>query len=140
MLAHEAHFRVYYEDTDAGGVMYHAQYLAFAERARSEALRDAGATAASLAERHGIVFVVRRLSIEYLRPLRLDDLVTVTTTLVSRGGASLRLAQTLAADGLPRATLDVTLATIRASDGRPVRLPEPWAGLFATANPDFRAG
>ena len=93
MPAHRCAFRVYYEDTDAGGVMYHAQYLAFAERGRSEALREAGVPATALLERHGIAFVVRRLQAEYLRPLRLDALVTVETALRERRAASLRLRQ-----------------------------------------------
>ncbi|MGI4746301.1 MAG: tol-pal system-associated acyl-CoA thioesterase [Janthinobacterium lividum] len=132
MAAHRVQFRVYYEDTDAGGVMYHAQYLAFAERGRSEALRDAGASAASLVEQHGIAFVVRRASLEYLRPLRLDDLVTVTTEVADRRSASVRLRQTLERDGVVHATIDVTLATIRMSDGRPVRVPEPWGEIMTS--------
>lgn len=131
MAAHRVQFRVYYEDTDAGGVMYHAQYLAFAERGRSEALRDAGASAASLVGRHGIAFVVRRVSIDYLRPLRLDDLVTVRTEVVGCRAASVSLRQSLERDGTVHATVDVMLATIRMSDGRPVRMPEPWHGIMA---------
>ena len=135
MAAHQVRFRVYYEDTDAGGVMYHAQYLAFAERGRSEALREAGASAISLLQEHGIAFVVRRAVVDYLRPLRLDDLVTVTTDIVERRGASVRLHQPLRTeppDGatLPHARLEITLASIRMSDGRPVRVPEPWAGVL----------
>ncbi len=133
MPPHRASFRVYYEDTDAGGVMYHARYLAFAERARSEALRDAGVPAALLAERHGIVFAVRRLSVEYLRPLRLDDLVTVTTEPLERRAASARLRQMLIADAGPAATLELTLAAIRMRDLRPVRIPEPWADVLRPA-------
>ena len=135
MPAHRCAFRVYYEDTDAGGVMYHAQYLAFAERGRSEALREAGVPATALLERHGIAFVVRRLQAEYLRPLRLDALVTVETVLAERRAASLRLRQTLSAqtpsagDGVA-AVLDVTVATVRLADLRPVRLPEPWATVL----------
>jgi acyl-CoA thioester hydrolase len=128
--AHRIDFRVYYEDTDAGGVMYHAQYLAFAERGRSEALRAAGASASALVERHGIAFVVRRLTADYLRPLRLDALVTVETVLLEQRGASVRLRQTLSADGAIAATLDVTLAVVRMRDLRPVRLPEPWAAIL----------
>ncbi len=130
MPAHRTAFRVYYEDTDAGGVMYHAQYLAFAERGRSEALREAGVSAAALLERHGIAFVVRRAAVEYRRPLRFDDLATVQTVLLERRGASLRLAQTLSAGEVLAATLDVTVATVRVLDLRPVRLPEPWATVL----------
>ncbi len=135
MPAHRCTFRVYYEDTDAGGVMYHAQYLAFAERGRSEALREAGVPAMALLERHGIAFVVRRLGAEYLRPLRLDALVTVETVLAERRAASLRLRQTLSAQtpsagDVVAAVLDVTVATVRLADLRPVRLPEPWATVL----------
>ncbi len=145
MPAHRCAFRVYYEDTDAGGVMYHAQYLAFAERGRSEALREAGVPAMALLERHGIAFVVRRLGAEYLRPLRLDALVTVETVLAERRAASLRLRQTLStqtlstqtlstetpsAGNVVAAVLDVTVATVRLADLRPVRLPEPWATVL----------
>ena len=130
MPAHRTAFRVYYEDTDAGGVMYHAQYLAFAERGRSEALREAGVPATALLERHGIAFVVRRAAVEYRRPLRLDDLATVETVLLERRGASLRLAQALSAGDVLAATIEVTVATVRLSDLRPVRLPEPWATVL----------
>ena len=88
--------RVYYEDTDAGGVMYHARYLAFAERARTEALRRAGATHDELATQFGLIFVVRRAEMDYLRPARLDDVVTVTTRTVAMGGASVSLRQEFA--------------------------------------------
>ncbi len=130
MPAHRTAFRVYYEDTDAGGVMYHAQYLAFAERGRSEALREAGVPATLLLERHGIAFVVRRLAAEYLRPLRLDALVTVDTVLREQRAASLHLRQTLSAGDVAAAILDVTVATVRMADLRPVRLPEPWATVL----------
>ncbi len=130
MPAHRIAFRVYYEDTDAGGVMYHAQYLAFAERGRSEALREAGVPASALLERHGIAFVVRRAAVEYRRPLRLDDLATVETVLLERRGASLRLRQVLSAGEALAATLEVTVATVRVADLRPVRLPEPWATVL----------
>ncbi len=130
MPAHRIAFRVYYEDTDAGGVMYHAQYLAFAERGRSEALREAGVPATALLERHGIAFVVRRLEADYLRPLRLDALVTVDTVLRERRAASLRLRQTLSDGEAVAAILEVTVAAVRLADLRPVRLPEPWVTVL----------
>ena len=79
--------RVYYEDTDAGGVVYHATYLRFAERARTEALRDAGIPHAELLERFTLMFVVRRIEVDYLRPARLDDLLIVVTEPLAVGGA-----------------------------------------------------
>ena len=68
MIVHSHNLRVYFEDTDAGGVMYHAAYLGFAERARTEALRDAGLPHAAMLNEHGVMFMVRRVQIEYLRP------------------------------------------------------------------------
>ena len=76
---HRYAVRVYYEDTDAGGVVYHATYLRFAERARTEALRDAGIPHAELVERFTLMFVVRRIEVDYLRPARLDESLTVVT-------------------------------------------------------------
>ena len=130
MAPHRAAFRVYYEDTDAGGVFYHARYLGFAERGRTEALRALGIPASALLERHGIVLAVRRLSADYRHPLHLDELVEVATEIVERRPASLRLRQTLSVAGRAAAALDVTLAAIRIATLRPVRLPEPWAGIL----------
>src|ERR1700735_3643878 len=76
---HRYAVRVYYEDTDAGGVAYHASYLRFAERARTEALRDLGIPHADLLQRFTLMFVVRRIEVDYLRPARLDDSLTVVT-------------------------------------------------------------
>ncbi len=70
---HRYPVRVYYEDTDAGGVVYHAKYLHFMERARSEALRDLGVPHTDLIANHGLGFVVRRAEIDYAAPARLDD-------------------------------------------------------------------
>ena len=78
-MLHRYTLRVYYEDTDAGGVVYHANYLRFAERARTEALRDLGLPHADAGERIGLMFVVRRVEVDYLRPARLDDSLTVVT-------------------------------------------------------------
>ena len=76
--------RVYYEDTDAGGIVYHASYLRFAERARTEALRDAGVPHDELVAQFGLIFVVRRVEMDYLRPARLDDSLIVVETGPSR--------------------------------------------------------
>ena len=89
---HRYHLRVYYEDTDAGGVVYHAGYLRFAERARTEALRDAGVPHAEMTAQYGLMFMVRRLKVDYLAPARLDDLLFVVTRPIGAacriGGAS----------------------------------------------------
>ena len=90
---HRYAVRVYYEDTDAGGVAYHATYLRFAERARTEALRDAGIPHADLVQRFNLMFVVRRIEVDYLRPARLDNSLTVVTEPLAVGGASVTLRQ-----------------------------------------------
>lgn len=122
--------RVYYEDTDAGGIVYHARYLAFAERARTEALRGRGASHDELATRHGLIFVVRRAEMDYLRPARLDDLLTVTTRTVAVGGASIVLRQEFSVEDRPIGVLRVKLACIGKGDGRPARIPPRWRAAF----------
>ncbi len=130
-LTHRHEVRVYYEDTDAGGIVYHARYLAFAERARTEAMRATAPPHDELATRHGLIFVVRRAEMDYLRPARLDDVITVTTETVALGGASLRVRQGFAVGGREIGVLTVRLACVRAADGRPARIPQPWATAAA---------
>ncbi len=91
--AHRFDFRVYYEDTDAGGVVYYANYLKFAERARTEALRSFGIQQSALLKEHGIAFVVRRVEAEFLKPARLDDRLTIATRLEDSRRVSLRMQQ-----------------------------------------------
>ena len=93
MSAHRYPVRVYFEDTDAGGVVYHANYLRWAERARTESLRDMGLPHGLLVERHNLFLVVRRAEVEYLRPARLDEALVVETRVTRVGGASVELAQ-----------------------------------------------
>jgi acyl-CoA thioester hydrolase len=115
--------RVYYEDTDAGGVVYYANYLRFAERARTEFMRAAGADHAAMLRDTGLSFAVRRCEVDYLRPARLDDLLRVETRIVGLGGASLEAEQTVKRDGEDLARLKVTLACLTPA-GRPARLPD----------------
>ncbi|GAA4501954.1 tol-pal system-associated acyl-CoA thioesterase [Gluconacetobacter aggeris] len=129
-MKHSIPFRVYYEDTDAGGVVYHARYLAFAERARTEAIRGLGRSAFSLLEEYGLAFVIHRAAIDYKRPLRLDDIVTVTTRLIEQGPASCRLEQEFLLGEICCARLDVRLACVRAADGRAARFPPLWRDLL----------
>lgn len=130
MTTHSIDFRIYYEDTDAGGIVYHARYLAFAERARTEAIRSLGMSAASLHDEYGLVFVVRDATINYRGPLKLDDVFTVTTRLVEQGAASCRLLQKFTRNGDFCANVDVVLACVRAVDGRPARFPPLWRDLL----------
>jgi acyl-CoA thioester hydrolase len=92
---HRYSLRVYYEDTDAGGVVYHANYLRYAERARTEALREAGIAHADLVDRFGLMFMVHRAEIDYVRPAILDDTLVVETETMDVGGASVLLRQTV---------------------------------------------
>jgi len=137
MPRHDADFRVYYEDTDAGGVMYHAQYLALAERGRTEAMRSLGAPVAELIRDFGLGFVVRDVRISYRRPVRLDDLVTVSTWLRELGGASMRMRQSLKCNKQVAADLEVELACIRVANFRPARIPALWRNVLSgLVNPD----
>jgi acyl-CoA thioester hydrolase len=122
--------RVYYEDTDAGGIVYYANYLRYAERARTEMIRDLGIRNPDLHARHGAAFAVRRCNADYRRPARLDDLLAVHTRLTAVGGASLDAVQSVRRDGEELVHLDVRLAYMTA-DGRAARLPKDVRGVLA---------
>ena len=121
-LSHTLVLRVYYEDTDAAGMVYHANYLKFAERGRSEMLRSLGFPHRKLGAEHGVGFAVRRCAIEYLAPARLEDDLTVVTTLTGVGAATLQAKQQIRRDDQLLADLDVVVACI-GRDGRPRRIP-----------------
>ncbi|MDG6094555.1 tol-pal system-associated acyl-CoA thioesterase [Acetobacter sp. AN02] len=131
MTTHSIDFRIYYEDTDAGGVVYHARYLAFAERARTEAIRSLGMPASQLQSEYGLAFVVRSAHLDYLTPLRLDDIVTVTTRLTEQKPASCRLLQVFDHEGRRCVDVDVRLACVRVSDMKAARFPPSWRALLA---------
>ena len=118
--------RVYYEDTDAAGIVYYANYLKFAERARTEILRDAGIVQRDVADKDGVAFAVKSVAVDYHAPARLDDSLAVETTVLALGGASAEAEQLVchAENGTKLATLRVRLACIRLADGRATRLPE----------------
>jgi acyl-CoA thioester hydrolase len=122
--------RVYYEDTDAGGVVYYANYLRFMERGRTEALRDLGAAHARLQAEHGLIFMVRRVNLDYVAPARLDDRLIVETSLRALRGASVDLRQGVLRQGDGARTLlleaDVQLACVQERNGRPGRIPLEW--------------
>lgn len=118
--------RVYYEDTDAGGIVYHANYLRFAERARTEALRAMGVPHAEMVGQFNLMFVVRRIEVDYQRPARLDDSLTVVTESLRVGGASLLLRQDVRGRSGACALLKVDLACVRLGDNRPGRIPPRW--------------
>lgn len=124
--------RVYWEDTDAGGVVYHAGYLRFLERARSEWLRSLGIVQGEWKARADRIFAVCGAEIEFLRPARLDDALEATVRLVSLRGASLGFRQTLIRpdDGAVLVRAQVRAACLRASDFRPAPIPAELAALL----------
>src|ERR1700712_3181571 len=128
---HRYSLRVYYEDTDAGGVVYHANYLRYAERARTEALRDAGIPHADLVERFRLMFMVHRAEIDYVRPAMLDDRLVVETETMDVGGATVSLRQTVRGPNGVCATLRIKLACVRIGGNKPARIPPPWREAMA---------
>jgi acyl-CoA thioester hydrolase len=115
--------RVYFEDTDAGGVVYNANYLKFAERARTEMLREFGVEHSQMMGEGGCVFAVRRCIAEFLKPARLDDLLEIHTRLMAVRGASLDLAQDVKRQGVTLVTLRFGLACM-SGRGRAARIPQ----------------
>ncbi len=128
---HRFPVRVYYEDTDAAGIVYYANYLKFAERARTEWMRLLGASHTGLGAETGAGWAVRRCEIDYLRPARLDDELEVCTRILGLGGASARIEQVVRRENVDVARLALKLAFMTPS-GRPSRLP---AGLRAALQP-----
>ncbi|MBL8660032.1 MAG: YbgC/FadM family acyl-CoA thioesterase [Rhodospirillales bacterium] len=114
--------RVYYEDTDAGGVVYHTSYLRLAERARTEMMRCVGFDHGLLLERHNVFVALRRCLVEFARPARLDDALEVRTRVVRVAGASFDGRQTIARGDEVLVEIDCTLACLGRA-GRPARLP-----------------
>ena len=121
---HRLPARVYYEDTDFTGLVYHANYLKFCERARTDCLRLLGIHQSRMPD---AFFVVRRMTCDFLRPARLDDLLEVETRFVEMGGARLELEQKVTCKGEALFTAAVTVALVDGR-GRPKRLPPEVAG------------
>jgi acyl-CoA thioester hydrolase len=115
--------RIYYEDTDAGGIVYHASYLRFAERGRTEFLRALGWQNSDLEKEFGTLFVVRHIDIEYLKPAFLDDLLSLETSVKSIRNTSFIMNQTVSRAGESIAQMKVALVCIGADTLKPVRLP-----------------
>ena len=121
--------RVYYEDTDAGGVVYHSNYLRFAERARTELLRGDGIDHTSLMAENGLMFAVRRCEAEYVRPAHLDDALEIRTRCIEATGASFWLEQLVQRAGETLVEMKLRLVCLT-SDGRPARIPESLRSLL----------
>lgn len=117
--------RVYYEDTDAAGVVFYANYLKFMERARTEWLRSLGFEQTTLFHDHNVVFVVRALAIEYLRPALFNDALEVTVVLKSARGGLIEVAQTIRRGAHTLVTAAVKIACVNTQSFKPVRIPKP---------------
>jgi acyl-CoA thioester hydrolase len=117
--------RVYYEDTDLGGVVYYANYLRFLERARTEWLRALGFGQTELAASHGVVFVVRSIALEYLKPARFDDMLEVTVELCDTGASRIGLVQRIRRGPEELVTAQVDIACVNTASFKPVRIPAP---------------
>ena len=129
--------RVYYEDTDFSGYVYHASYLRFLERGRTEYLRTHGISNLSLfAEEDGLALVVSRMSLDYLRPAAMDDELTIVTDLEEARGAVLRLAQQVRRGPTVLVEAKVLVAAVRR--GRVARLPARMREALAAADPGRR--
>jgi acyl-CoA thioester hydrolase len=121
MRLHESQFRVYYEDTDLGGIVYYANYLRFIERGRSDFVRLYGVDQTALRRDRGLVFVVRALSAEYLQPAFFDDVLRVQTRVARFAGARIVMDQAVLRDDTVLFTASVTLVCL--NDSRAVRVP-----------------
>ena len=119
--------RVYWEDTDAGGIVFYANYLKFFERARTEWLRSLGLAQRNLAERLDGMFVVAETQVRYLRPARLDDELIVTACLIEKGRASMTIAQQALLkgehSGMPLCEGTIRIGWVQASTLKPARIP-----------------
>ena len=130
---HRLPVRVYWEDTDGGGIVYHAGYLRFAERGRTELLRAVGVGQRELQAESGLSFVVSRMEIDFRRPAVLDDLLMVETRVADVAAASLRMMQTVRRADAALVELQVRVACV-GSNGRPVRLPAPVREALANSD------
>ncbi len=116
--------RVYYEDTDAGGVVFYANYLGFMERARTEWLRAMGFEQPEMAAQHGVLFVVRSVNIDYLKPSRFNDSLQVTVEAVNVGGSRIRFLQQVLRGDEEIARAGVEVVCVSTDTFRPARMPD----------------
>ncbi|HNU64387.1 MAG TPA: tol-pal system-associated acyl-CoA thioesterase [Thiobacillaceae bacterium] len=123
--------RVYWEDTDAGGVVYYANYLKFLERARTEWLSALGLEQDQLARRAGVVFVVRRVEADYLRPARFNDRLQVVSTLVALKRVSLEMEQHILLGATRLLSARIQVACVTHADFRPAKIPAIVTQAFA---------
>ena len=133
---HRFPIRVYYEDTDAAGIVYYANYLRFAERARTELLRDLNINQRELTAQEGLQFVVRSCKMRYRRPARLDDQLTVESNITSVRGASIIANQLIKSVSLDLVELDSVIACVDCH-GSPARLPHSVRSVLGSQASDL---
>lgn len=117
-------YRVYYEDTDAGGIVYYANHLRFFERARTDLLRSLNISQSELVEKEGIIFVVRRCEIDYLSPAKLDDILEITAEVKKISATSISMLQEAQKSGVVLSRLNVDLVCVDKVKLRPKKIPE----------------
>ncbi|MFZ7143489.1 tol-pal system-associated acyl-CoA thioesterase [Avibacterium avium] len=122
--------RVYYEDTDAGGVVYHARYLHFFERARTDYLRELGFSQQALLDEHNLAFVVKTMQIDYRLAAKLDDLLTVETEVSGIKGATILFSQQIKRNDVPICTAEVKVACVDLTKMKPVAIPQEIKAAF----------
>ncbi|HEX2115007.1 MAG TPA: tol-pal system-associated acyl-CoA thioesterase [Alphaproteobacteria bacterium] len=127
---HRYPVRVYYEDTDAAGIVYYANYLKFAERARTEMLRTIGIGQRELRDQKGVAFAVRRCNVDYMAPAKLDDVLEVRTRITGLRGAAIEAEQIVARDNDQLVRLNIMLVCI-GPGGNATRIPKPVLQAFA---------
>lgn len=127
MAHHDMKIRIYYEDTDAGGVVYHGSYLNFAERGRTEFLRDIGHQNSDLRKEFGVIFVVKHMDIEYVSPGFLDDILRLETSIEEMKNSSFVMRQTLYCENrndVLVCDMKVALVTVNSEAIKPSRIPD----------------
>ena len=129
-MTHSFNIRVYYEDTDAGGVVYYANYLKFTERARTEMLRSKGVEQKQLAEKQNLYFVVKKADLELFASARLDDNVRIETSVKEIGGASVDLFQEIYIEQKCIAKSNVKIVSVN-KEFKPTRMSEEIKAIFA---------
>ena len=128
-VVHDIPVRVYYEDTDAGGIVYHTSYLRFAERGRTEMLRAAGFEHAVLLKERGVAFAVAEINVRFLAPAKLDDLLNVRTSVTKISGASMEMDQAILKNEKPLVSIKIMLVCIDQNQ-KAVRLPKEIIKIF----------
>lgn len=118
-----ASYRIYYEDTDLGGVVYYANYLKFFERARTDFLREKGVVQSKLAAEINIMFAVRNCQIDYVKPAKMDDLIEVSVEIIEIGKVSLKMKQEIKLDDMVLCKMTVEIVCVNSANFKPTRIP-----------------